>query len=1134
MKNDNEAKVGVYICHCGLNIAQTVDVYEVTNFASQLERVVVAREYKFMCSDPGQELIIKDIKEIGLNRVVVASCSPLMHEKTFRRACEAAHLNGFLFQMANIREQCSWVHQDKRAATEKAKSLVKAAVKRVIRQNPLKPAKIKINPATLVVGGGIAGIQAALEIADSGNKVYLVEKDSTIGGKMAKFDKTFPTLDCAACILTPKMVSVAQHENIELLTLSEIIDVQGCIGDFTVKVKKKARYVTEKCTSCGECARACPIQVPNPFEENLSPRSAIYKTFPQAIPNTYLIDKEERPPCRETCPIGQEAAGYIALVAKGKFAEAARLIRQQNPLPEICSRVCYHPCESECNRRLVDEPIAIKNIKRFVMDWELKQKGSLEPPKIEIKREEKIAIIGSGPSGLACAHDLALKGYAPTIFEKLEVVGGMLAVGIPKYRLPREILNREIDYIKKMGVTIKTNLALGKDFSIEDLFNQGFKAVYIATGAHKSLKMDIPGEDLAGVWHGVDFLRNVNLGKPQAVGERVAVVGGGNTAIDAARTALRLGAKEVTILYRRTRKEMPAEEAEIRAAEEEGVKIKYLIAPIEVLGKEGKICGVRCIRMELGEPDSSGRRRPVPVKGSEHDLAFDTLLIAVSQAPEIDFISDKTPFKTTRWGTLEVNPETLETNIKGVFAGGDVVLGPATVIAAISDGKRAAEAIDKYLNGEPLVDFKTHRAKKLPRRDENGRPHRFAPTFKETPKKSRIKMKEISLESRLKTFEEVELGFSQEEAIKEAERCLNCGLCVECKECLRVCEAKAIDHFMKDEIKEIKVGQILIATGYTTFNSKELSLYGYGQFDNVYTSLEFERLLNSTGPTQGRIVLKNGQEPKAIGIIHCVGSRDEKHHPYCSRVCCMYALKFAHLIKDRTDAEVYQFYIDMRAFGKGYEEFYSRILEEGVNVIRGKVAEVVRASWSKKDEETLLIRCEDTLIKKYREIPVDMVVLCNAIEPQADAGEIQRLFSISRSPDGFFLERHPKLDPTSTATDGIYIAGCCQGPKDIPDTVAQASSAAARILSYISRGEVEIEPIQAYIDPQLCSGCRLCNGLCPYGAIKFFEDEGISKVSEALCKGCGTCVAACPSGASQQNHFRDDQILAEIEGLLSL
>ncbi len=1131
---ENEVKIGVYICHCGSNIAGTVDVERVREFIGDAPQVAIARAYKFMCSEPGQDLIVNDITELGLDRVVVASCSPLMHEPTFRKACEKASLNRYLFQMVNIREQCSWVHKDMESATEKACALVNAAVSRVAYQEPLETVHAKVNPDTLIVGGGIAGIQAALEIAESGNKVYLVERDSTIGGKMAKLDKTFPTLDCSACILTPKMVSVAQHENIELLSYSEIEEVEGSMGDFTIKIRKKARFVKNSCTSCGECSNICPVKVPNPFEENQSLRSAIYKTFPQAIPNAYVIDKEDRPPCRETCPIGQEAAGYIGLVAEGRFEEAARLIRKQNALPAVCGRVCYHPCETECNRKFVDSPIAIKNLKRFVMDWEMTN-GGPAPPHIVHKRPEKIAIIGSGPSGLTCAHNLALEGYSPVIFEKLSVPGGMLAVGIPEYRLPEELLNREIEYIQKMGVSIQTDKALGDDFSIKDLFQQGFKAIYIATGAHKSMKMRILGEEeYEGVYHGVDFLRSINLGESQPVGRRVAIVGGGNTAIDAARTALRQGADEVVILYRRTRKEMPAAEAEIQAAEEEGVEIQYLIAPVEVLGKSGKMVGLRCIKMELGEPDSSGRRRPIPIEGSEHDLDFDTVLIAVSQSPDIDFIGEKSDLETSKWDTIIVNKETMETNIPGVFAGGDVYRGPDAVITAMADGKLCAEAIHKYVNGEPLKEFKIKRPQPLPERDKNSRPHRYAPKFKDSPRLHRIQMRESDPQKRRRNFEEVELGYTEEEAIREASRCLHCGICIECHTCESVCEAQAIDHRMKEEIQEINVGQVLLTTGYNTLNSGSLVPYGYGEFENVYTALEFERIVSSTGPTLGKIVMKSGKEPRAIGIIHCVGSRDINNHAYCSRVCCMYALKFAHLIKDRTRAEVYQFYIDMRSFGKGYEEFYSRILEEGVNVIRGKVAEVTRCRGKNGEDEALLIHCEDTLTKKYREIPVDMVVLCNAIEPQIDAERIQRLFTISRSPDGFFLEKHPKLDPTATFTDGVYVAGCCQGPKDIPDTVAQASSAAARILANIAKGEIEVEPIQAYIDPELCAGCRLCNDICPYSAVSFDEERGISKVNEALCKGCGTCVSACPSSAASAKHFSDRQIFAEIEGILRM
>ncbi len=353
-----------------------------------------------------------------------------------------------------------------------------------------------------------------------------------------------------------------------------------------------------------------------------------------------------------------------------------------------------------------------------------------------------------------------------------------------------------------------------------------------------------------------------------------------------------------------------------------------------------------------------------------------------------------------------------------------------------------------------------------------------------------------------------------------------------CETCAKVCEPKAINYDMKDEIVELDVGQILVATGYDIFDASQMAQYGYGRYDNVYSSLEFEMMLNSTGPTGGKVLTKDGKEPRSVGIIHCIGSRDTNYHPYCSRVCCMYALKFAHLVHDRTNAAIYQFYIDMRAFGKGYEEFYSRLLDEGINMIRGKAAEVVEAPTVNGQEGNLLIRCEDTLIGKFREIPVDMVILCNAIEPKRDSDTVRRLFSISKSPDGFFLERHPKLDPTSTTTDGVYIAGCAQGPKDIPDTVAQASSAAARILTLISKGEVEIDPIRAMVMDEYCSGCRICNNLCPYGAIEYIEDKKISHVNEALCKGCGTCVAACPSSAMTGQGFTDAQILSELEGLM--
>jgi heterodisulfide reductase subunit A len=1134
MSQENGVRIGFYICHCGTNIAGTVDVEDVARYVEGLPGVAVSRHYQFMCSQPGQDLIGQDIKEHGLNRVVVAACSPMMHEMTFRGACERAGLNRFLFQMANVREHCAWAHSDREAATRKAKALAHAAVRRVALQEPLFPTKVGINPNTLIVGAGIAGIQAALDLAEAGHEVYLVERQSTIGGHMAQFDKTFPTLDCASCILTPKMVSVSHRKNVHLLTLSEVEAVSGFAGNFKVRVRKKARYVTDKCTSCQECEKVCPVEVPSAFDYGMKTRKAIHKAFPQAVPNTYLIDKQQRPPCREACPIGQEAAGYIALIAQRRFREAAELIRMRNPLPVVCGRVCYHPCESECNRGFVDEPLAIQHLKRFALEWYEKNVGKPETP--EAKPEgPRVAIVGSGPAGLVCAHDLALMGYRPTVFEREQTIGGMLAVGIPAYRLPREELRKDIEAIAALGVEFRTGVEVGRDVTLEDLRRQGYQAIFIATGAHRGIPLGVPGEDLEGVVQGVDFLRRHALGMEPRVGRNVAVIGGGNTAIDAARTALRLGAERVTILYRRTRAEMPATPHEIEDAEAEGVQIAYLRAPVEVLGEEGRVTGLRCVEMKLGEPDASGRRRPIPIEGSEHVLKFDMVIVAIGQQTEVERLAGGNgQLPVGRRGTLEVDAESFETGIPGVFAGGDVVFGPSTVIAAMGSGRRAAEAIHKYLQGQELKDFQTHRAPAMIPRGESTRPHAYSPPYTEIPKAPRVAMPKLPPRERARTWDEVERGFTEEDAVREAQRCLHCGVCVDCYQCVKACQVGAIDHEMKDEVLELEVGQILVATGYDPFDPSLMAQYGYGKLNNVLTSLEFERLLSSTGPTGGKVLLKNGKPPRAVGIVHCVGSRDENYHRYCSRVCCMYALKFAHLVKDRTDAEVYQFYIDMRTFGKGYEEFYSRVLDEGANVIRGKVAEIVEAPYAAPGEGFLLVRVEDTLLGKRREIPLDMVILCTALEPAHGTERLRRLLNLSQSPDGFLLERHPKLDPTGTANDGIYIAGCAQGPKDIPDTVAQASAAASKMLGWIARGELEIDPIKAEVDEALCSGCRVCNNLCPYHAIEFDQEKKVSRIIEALCKGCGTCVAACPAGAIAGRGFRDEQIYAEIEGLLAV
>jgi heterodisulfide reductase subunit A len=662
MSDSNGAiRIGVYTCHCGTNIAATVDCMALAEYAASLPNVVVSREYKYMCSEPGQDLIRQDIRQHELNRVVVASCSPHLHEHTFRTALKVGGLNPFYFHMVNIREQVSWVHADKVQATRKAKHLVSGAVRRVALHEPLELRRVTIHPDVLVLGGGIAGIHAALTLANGGKHVYLVERDATIGGHMARFDKTFPTLDCAACILTPKMSAVRRHPNITLWTYSEVTKVDGFMGNYKVSVTRRPRYIDEDlCVGCLECIEACvykQAKVADEFNEGLSKRKPIYIPFPQAVPQVPVVD-------RETC-----------------------------------------------------------------------------------------------------------------------------------------------------------------------------------------------------------------------------------------------------------------------------------------------------------------------------------------------------------------------------------------------------------------IEFKSGKCKKT---------------------------------------------------------------------CIEACgERHAINLRMEETHEQIDVGTVILATGFQPVDPHRVPYYGYGKYPNVYTALEVERLVNASGPTGGEVVLRNGRKPEAVGIIHCVGSRDENTHRYCSRVCCMYSLKLAHLIKEHTGAEVFNFYIDMRTPGKGFEEFYQRLLNEHVHFIRGRVAEVTDWVYDPSEEGKLVIRAEDTLVGFVRRIPVDMVVLATGLEARADSTEVRRLFNITCGADGFFLERHPKLAPVSTFTDGVFLAGCCQGPKDIPDTVAQAGAAAAEAMALIDAGYVEMEPNTAHVNEEVCAGCKTCIIMCPYHAVSFIKETQTSRVNEVLCKGCGTCVAACPSGAIKQNLFQDEEIFEEIEGILA-
>lgn len=1066
-------RTGFYVCHCGINIAGMVRVEEVAKYARSIKNVVVARDYKFMCSDPGQELIERDIKEFKLNRVVVASCSPRLHERTFQSACQRAGLNPYNLQMASVREQVSWVTDDKDSATLKAKTLSAAALNRVNFHESLESRTVTINPNVLIVGGGIAGMQAAIDIGNAGLTAYLVEKDTTIGGHMLQFDKTFPTLDCAACIGTPKMVETIQNPNIVLMTLSEVEEVSGYIGNYTVKIRKRARYVNHKCTGCSECSSVCPVEMESPWDVGLLKRKAIYRSFPQAVPITFAIDKYDTPPCRIACPAGTNVQGYVQMVKTGNYQQALNIIMERLPLPGVLGRVCPHPCENECRRALIDTPISIRDLKRIAADL-----GDLDkvPFIIEQERDQKVAVIGSGPAGLTVAYYLRQKGFQVTIFEALERPGGMLRWGIPDYRLPPSILDQEINHILKTGVELKTNAAFGRDFTLKSLNDDGFDAVFLGLGTHGPVGLNIANEGVRGVVDAVRFLRTVNKGEDFAIGPYVVVVGGGNVAMDAARVAVRTGAKKVRILYRRSEKEMPADKDEIQGAKDEGVEFVVLAGPVGVVAEDGRITGVECIANELGPPDKSGRRRPLPVENSLFTLNCDTLIPAIGQRLELGAIDEG--FELTSWGTVMVDNSTMETKVPGVFAAGDAVTGPATVIEAVAAGHRAVAAMTRYLDLERSLAVESEKGKstnvgevgrvgsgkkeKTSKKEGTSQEEQvkyYAPMPKNPALLPRQTPVFLGPETRKNNFEEIDPGFTREAATKEAQRCINCGGCCECKLCVDACEPKAIDHGMIDEIVEVKVGSIITATGFDPQDPTPMKQFGYGRYANVFTSLEFERLSNATGPTGGEILIRDAggqltRAPKSVAIVHCVGSRDVNYHEYCSRVCCMYALKYGHLIHEKVghDTLVYNFYIDMRCFGKGYEEFYSKCQSEGTVFIRGKVAEVTNRPERPGEQGKLVIISEDTLLGEKIRIPVDMVVLCTAMEPRKDARDIGRVLGINQGADGFFLEEHPKLGPLNTATDGVFIAGTCQGPKDIPDTVAQASGAAGKALLLASRG----------------------------------------------------------------------------------
>jgi NADPH-dependent glutamate synthase beta subunit-like oxidoreductase/NAD-dependent dihydropyrimidine dehydrogenase PreA subunit len=663
-----------------------------------------------------------------------------------------------------------------------------------------------------VIGNGAGAAQCALALAGMGAEVSLIFSARALSLKdNGSSDSQIGSAD-EYLRVWPLLLRVASHPRVKVYAGSGVEAVTRKRGRFNVAIKKLPRYVDENlCTSCGQCQEACPVKIPFSDRGSTSIRGAIHEPLAgvRSVPAAYAIDKTGTAPCRIACPLGINVPGFICLLARDKSDEALNLISQAAPLAGILGRVCSHPCEDNCQRAKVDNPVFIKALHRYAAD---NASGSINYLTSTVEpREEKIAIVGSGPSGLAAAWELARRGYTPTIFESHAVVGGMLATGIPRFRLPREVREREVEAIKAMGVDVKTGIIVGRDITLSDLREQGYRAFYLAIGAGLNNKLNIPGEDLEGVVDVISMLFALNLKVGTTVGSNVVVIGGGNSAVDSARAVKRRSQGTVRILYRRTAQEMTAIKEHVEEAIEEGVLIEFLTAPVEIIGDGTRVTGIRCQRMKLGKVDATGRRQPVPIVGSEFTIDADHVVVAIGQRPSTALLRIK-DIKANEDLTINVDPLSLQTSIPDIFAGGDCVTGPNTVVDAMAAGIKAAESLDRYLSGR---DLKEGRSLDRPKPVEVDIEQRYV-----SPQK-RAKMPTLPHMDRMGTYEETKRGLSAEMVRLEAGRCLSCALCSGCLECERICQVNAVSH--KDTIESVTIEAAAVLNFVTDNAAADLS-----------------------------------------------------------------------------------------------------------------------------------------------------------------------------------------------------------------------------------------------------------------------------------------------------------------------
>ncbi|TSA24953.1 MAG: FAD-dependent oxidoreductase [Bacteroidetes bacterium] len=922
----------------------------------------------------------------------------------------------------------------------------------------------------LIVGGGIAGQEAALSLANMNRKVLLVEKDLSIGGKMIQLSKVFPTLDCAACITTPKMSETARHGNITLMLNSDIKRIERNEKGFHIEVTKNPRYVkAEACTGCQQCEQACPEVRNDQYNRNLVGRKVAYIPFTLANPRIAVIDREnESAPCTAACPGGVKSYGYVSLVRNGQYEDAMRLHLEDAPIPGSLGRACFAPCQGECTRGSVDGPVDSRRIKRFFT--EVYYEKHPEPPAAEKQPPtgKSVAVVGSGPAGLAAAYFLALKGHRVKIFEAAPEAGGMLKLTLPEYRLPKQVVDRDIKNITSLGVEIECNYRVT---SLKKLKEDGFDAVFVSVGTHDSVKLGVEGSDHPGVISGLDFLLQANIGKRAGLtGKKVVVVGGGNSAIDVARTAVRLKADDVTIICLEQKGEMPAYSWEVEEAEEEGVRIIPGQGIRRIISSGKSTCVVelkKCLRVF----DDQGKFAPVyeesatdEIRGSNCTEPVDLVIEAIGMRPSTSSFAAELTLRKN--GTIEASQDTLQTSTGWIFAGGDSVTGPTTIIEAVGQGKRAAFYLDKYLLGEELSQFSF--GDKLEPVDKK----KLLAHKKIEPRKP-ITDKYRKPEERIRDFRDVELTYTEEEALVSASRCLDCSNCRECHQCVSACPANAIDFSQKKEEVPVYASSIILSSGFRLFSAGQKPQYGFGRYPNVVDALQMDRLIAPTRPFNNVLRPGDGKVPDNIAYVLCTGSRDSSlenfpscgaecsNNPICSQICCMYSIKQAQLLMGALPlADITIYYMDIRSFGKGYDEFFRQSADMGINFIKGKVATI-----REKDNRSgdLIVRIEDIESGRVKEFSHDLVVLSSGIRPENDIlrtfrGEVPELDEFR-----FIRQADLLMSPARTTVDGVFVAGTAAAPMDIPDSILSAGCAASEVAAYLKSMEQTPELVEKTI-----------------------------------------------------------------------